>query len=245
MAIASSGRLMNALQLFPIDASCSSSLLLVELIPTVVLEPLFQSNSFREDVERQQTYEQVQERLRQQVEEKYSYLFLFISYQKKDISYPHAIRLYHEISSQMYKRYHEKQMTMEKNIEELVAFEMMMAEDQADIIMTFTEMEQEIHTMLKMIKNKLYMKHKFMDMWMITYPDTDKKVLEEELDMSECAFMRMSCQSPKYSHLDKIDAMYVYKVDSVEEWFVTMEQYKNDMITCPELMVSSPLDRLW
>jgi len=233
-----SDRLMNALQLFPIDASCSSNLRLDELVPTVLLEPGFQSTAFLHDIQRQQEYEIVQEQLREQLREKYSYMMRFLS---TNLVYEYAIQLYHEIGTQMQHYYFDKQtkliIELGKDVEEHYSYRYIRNSD-PDYYLSLTQAEQNIYVMIKMLGNRLYMKTKFVERWMETYPETDQELLENELELSYQAQSVMFGKSPKGYHLDAMDAMNSAVVDSVEEWFVTIEQYQTDQLERPEITQS-------
>lgn len=239
-----SNRLMNALQLFPIDASCSSHLRLNELMPIVLLDSSFQSTAFRHDIQRQCEYEMVQQRLRQQLTEKYRYMMGFIS---TNLVYEYAVQLYHEIGTQMEQYYYKTQIELinelGKDVDELLTFRFI-RNDHPEYLLTLTQAEQNVYAMIKMLGNRLYMKRTFVERWMETYPETDQEVLENELELSYQAKSVMLDKSPKGFHLDAMDAMHSAVVDSVEEWFVTIEQYQTDQLERPEVM-KSLYERHW
>ena len=245
-----SGRFDDTLHMYPVACSFMSGLRLSDLLPTANMDPQpFQSTIFstivREAVDVQQQYEQEEEEKRQLLRQKYGYLeYCMDTYafniDFSVITYLDAMFLFQEVVTQMSSFNLDQRFEMMNEISELSLSND--ASDQ-DTIALLTEKMILYRKMSTVITyNKAYMIHSFTQKWMERYPETDKMKLQKDLELSYKAMDIMLGRSPKGDHVQRIEEMQEFEIDSKAEWFVDYEQFQKDIGEFPEFAIYRGMD---
>lgn len=247
-----SGRFDDTQHMYPVACSIISGLRLSELLPTDNIDPqAFQSMIFSsilsEAVDLQQRYEQEEEEKRQLLRQKYRYLEYCMdnyscnhSIDFRVITYLDAMFLFQEVLSQMSSYYLEQRFNMSSEISELALSNDVSDQDTIALLTEKMIIYRKMSTVI--IYNKAYMIHYFVRKWMALYPETDKTKLQVDLELSYKAMNIMNGRSPKGNHVERIEEMQEFEIDSKAEWFVDYEQFQKDIEEFPEFAIYRGMD---
>lgn len=247
-----SGRFNDTLHMYPVTCSFMSGLRLSDLLSTANMDPQpFQSTMFstmlNEAVGVQQKYEQEEEEKRELLRQKYEYLVVCIdtfgsnySIDFSLITYLDAMFLFQEVVSQMSSYYLDQRFKMLIEINERNKSQE--ATDQDTIALLTEKMVSYKKMGTVVMYNKPYMIHCFTQKWMARYPDTDKATLQNDLDISYKGVDIMCGLSPKGNHVERMEEMQEFEIDSKKEWFVDYEQFQTDVKEFPEFAIYQGMD---
>jgi hypothetical protein len=233
------GRFDDTLHMYPVVSSILSGLRMTDIVPTVLMDPSQPPATVLVAVEKQRRYERDEQDKQDVLLQKYDYFLWNMSSFDYQITYTDAVILFQEVVSQLHNHYFDKRMQMNNEIYEKLIRLSNHSEEERDQILL--QMEKKVESFKNMccvvMSNTGYMIHSFTQKWLQRYPDTDKTKLVMDLKLSYKGMDRMMGRSPKGWHPLRMQEMDSFVIDSKEEWFISEEEYQNDMKNFTELFV--------